>query len=85
MRLVSGPGDLSPDGASLALRCLLLKWGRKASQCCGKPTYSAFLLDFSLNNAIYYDAYRLQVSAVGVVAVLITILLSGLIDLRIII
>lgn len=42
-------------------------------------------MDSSLNNVIYYDAYRLLVSGSGCIAVLIAILFPKLIDLKIII
>lgn len=61
------------------------KGKRNNSLCLGKPQYSAFGLDSSLNNVIYYDAYRLLVSGSGCFAVLIAILFPGLIDLKIII
>lgn len=57
----------------------------RGKEAFGKLQYSAFWSDSFLNNAIYYDAYRLLVSGSGYIIVLITILLSGLIDLRIII
>lgn len=65
-RCMSDHGDLNlamPDQPWVALYSVLR--GKKASLFFRKAQYSAFWLDSSLNNVIYYDAYRLLVSGSG--------------------
>lgn len=67
-RLMSDRGDLNmamPDRPWGPLYSGLRGEKSFTSLCFGKPQYSAFWLDSSLNNVIYYDAYRSLVSGSG--------------------